>query len=1395
VTHREHLQDALQGWLAGQVSGWHAGEVKPHRAEVAAWLAAGSPVAGWVATGAWDALLAAWVKGLPVDWSQVHGGRLPERLSLPTYPFECARYWAGRSPARASSAKTTTAASPSMASPSPSRDAAPSVAPLPRPIVLNTPAARQHSAVAQRSRSIVALAPIPLPVADPQPMTATKGAHVMTFDVSTPSDASILAVRNTLATSLADLLAIPVDNLGGDDHLSELGLDSIMTAEWARHLSRVFGVPLKATKIYDYPTLGRLAVHIASLIGELPMPPEPSPTHTAQPSETTAPTAIETSLTVQALKESLAGVLGLDAAMIGLDDKFTELGLDSIIAAEWTRALNASFALRLKATAVYDHPTLRQLAPALANAPRVPGLPAAPLVSALEVRVAPAAIPAAQSAQADEVVSWSEVSPGVVRVVLRDTNSKNACTDELIHGLHLAFAAIEQEPSWKVVILTGYDGYFATGGTRAGLIAIQEGKVDYNSTPFFRLPIDCSLPVIAAMQGHALGAGWVLGMGCDFPIISAESFYSTNFMTFGFTPGVGSTLIFPEKFGRVLAQELLFTGKRYRGSELADKGVAFPVLPRAQVEAHAMELACSMAEAPREALVELKRHMAAPLRQGLAATIEQELQMHSRTFVNNPHVRERIEHMLEGDHSVTAASAAVAKVTVAGMPASTAPAATTPITAAPIATAPTPASTAEGFAIVGLSLRLPGSTTIAEFWSHVVEGHSLVTEVPLSRWDWRDHATLDDAGASLRWGAFIEGLDDFEPRFFGVSPRDAEQLPCTHRLLMNQVWAALEDAAITPAQFAQIPTGVFLALGPAEDGVADANSLVPSMLPNRISYALDLRGPSEYCESGCASFALALHRATRAIAAGECEQAIVGAVHILSSPASCIGIGAMGLLSADGHSRSFQQQAAGYVRSEGVGAVIIKPLSNAVAAGDSIYAVVRGTAVVHGGSGMSLTTPSASGMKQAAARALRMAGVDPSSVAYIEAHGTASGMSDAIEANALVEGYAECSRAWQAATGRINAVSGTIGSLKPCLGHGEIVSGFSALAKVVSAMHARVLPGISGFATINEEIDLGDGRFSLQAEHRPWPAMSGPLRAAINSYGYSGINAHVVLESFERPSVPAGNDGEQILLLSAYSPERLRAVAARLLTHLSRRDSPVHRLADVAHTLRHGRVAMDIRAAWIASDIQGFADQLRAFVHADQAPQLPIAGHPLLAPTKRWLTGEEVDWSKHDPRPAGSRIALPTYPFPSFPRHDARSLQQRAPNAIEIASAREFVAQVLAVELKMDAAGITDGRDLRYYGVDSRTLTLLARALEERFGLHAGMRALMELRTIDALASWIASEAACTATMKTAPGVSQEQKRAPDPDIVAAIKGMRRGELRLDEINDLVVQKLGMQTD
>ncbi|WP_160716721.1 polyketide synthase [Chitinophaga solisilvae] len=239
------------------------------------------------------------------------------------------------------------------------------------------------------------------------------------------------------------------------------------------------------------------------------------------------------------------------------------------------------------------------------------------------------------------VIELLEVTPGVVQITMQDRIHKNTFSSELVSGLAEAFKIIHGNPAFKVAILTGYDNYFCSGGTEEGILAMADGKSKFTDNNLYSLAMECDIPVIAAMQGHGIGGGFVFGLFADYVVLGRECIYTANFMKYGITPGMGATFIVPKKLGTGLGMEVLLGAENYRGGELEKRGLPFPVLPKNEVVKYARLKALHLADKPRISLVTLKQHLVADMRTELAAVIEKELQMHEITF-HRPEVKDRI---------------------------------------------------------------------------------------------------------------------------------------------------------------------------------------------------------------------------------------------------------------------------------------------------------------------------------------------------------------------------------------------------------------------------------------------------------------------------------------------------------------------------------------------------------------------------------------------------------------------------------------------------------------------------------------------------------------------------------------------------------------------------------
>ncbi len=592
---------------------------------------------------------------------------------------------------------------------------------------------------------------------------------------------------------------------------------------------------------------------------------------------------------------------------------------------------------------------------------------------------------------------------------------------------------------------------------------------------------------------------------------------------------------------------------------------------------------------------------------------------------------------------------------------------------------PTPASafaTVDApVAIIGLSGRYPQSPDLDAFWRNLRDGRDCITEVPASRWDWM-HWYSEDAtreGVHLsRWGGFIEGVDEFDPRFFNISPREAIGIDPQERLFLQHAWLALEDAGLTRAAL-QVPDAHGL---PGQVGVYAGvmygeYSLSGSLasIANRVSYFLNLHGPSLTLDTMCSSSLTALHLACQDLRLGRTAMALAGGVNVSVHPNKYTMLSGGQFISRDGHCQSFGEGGDGYIPGEGVGIAVLKRLADAERDGDHILGVIRATALNHGGKTNGYTVPNPQAQADVIARALREAGIDARHVSYIEAHGTGTKLGDPIEINAL-------SRALHAQGSEVvqDAAWCLIGSAKSNIGHCESAAGIAGVTKVLLQMrHGQVVPSLHS-RTLNPHIDFAATPFEVVQTLRPWqrPVVDGverPRIAGISSFGAGGSNAHVLIEEYRAAAPIAEALLPVVMPLSARTPEQLLQRVRDLGDML--RTSEALPLDALAWTLQTGREAMDARLAIVAKSHEQLLAALDAIIagaptgegvhraqvreHREEIAALEDTPAALDVLHDRadaaqvaawWVKGAAIDWMRlRAGRPAPRRIALPGYPF------------------------------------------------------------------------------------------------------------------------------------------------------
>jgi 1-acyl-sn-glycerol-3-phosphate acyltransferase len=514
-------------------------------------------------------------------------------------------------------------------------------------------------------------------------------------------------------------------------------------------------------------------------------------------------------------------------------------------------------------------------------------------------------------------------------------------------------------------------------------------------------------------------------------------------------------------------------------------------------------------------------------------------------------------------------------------------------------------------AIVGIGCRFPGGANSPEqFWRLLHDGVDAISEIPSDRFELGNLFDADPTAPGklyVRWGGYVDNITEFDAQFFGISPREAAHIDPQHRMLLEVTYEALEDAGIHLEHIRGSATGVFVGISTHDYGdiqmhpanraqiASHSNSgTATSIAANRISYLLDLRGPSLAVDTACSSSLTAVHLACRSIADGECGVALVGGVQLLLTPEPTIGFCKATMLSPDGRCHAFDAAANGYVRAEGAGIVVLKPLAKALADGDSIYAVIKATAINQDGHTNGMTVPSLAAQSAMIRNALARAGLSPDDIDYVEAHGTGTPVGDPIEAGAIGGVLGQ---------DRPNGPC-LIGSVKTNIGHLEAAAGMAGLIKAALSVAHREIPPSLHHSTPNPAIDFARLGLRVVTCLQPWPQTGRPATAGVNSFGFGGANAHVLLQeappraSAEKRSAPESVERAELLPLSARSGDALAATARAYLDFLSA--PPACPVADVCGAAALRRTHHEHRAAIVATTHEEMIDALDAIAAGEQ---------------------------------------------------------------------------------------------------------------------------------------------------------------------------------------------------
>lgn len=591
-------------------------------------------------------------------------------------------------------------------------------------------------------------------------------------------------------------------------------------------------------------------------------------------------------------------------------------------------------------------------------------------------------------------------------------------------------------------------------------------------------------------------------------------------------------------------------------------------------------------------------------------------------------------------------------------------------------------------AIIGVAGRYPGAQDIREFWKNLRDGKDCITEIPKERWDYSLYFDEDKnkfGKTYSKWGGFLEGVDQFDPLFFNISPREAQFMDPQERIFLECAFETLEDAGYTrQALSLQDNVGVYVGVMYEEYQLYGAQKQFqgrnialagnPSSIANRVSYFCNFRGPSIAIDTMCSSSLTAIHLACQSLKQGECELAIAGGVNVSIHPNKYLMLAQGKMLSSKGRCQSFGQGGDGYVPGEGAGAILLKPLPQAVADNDHIYGIIKGTAINHGGKSNGYTVPNPNAQASLIGRVLAKSGIHPRTISYLEAQATGTSLGDPIEIAGLSKAFQEYTKDKQFCA---------IGTVKSNIGHCESASGIAGVTKVLLQLkHQQLVPSLHA-SPLTPNIDFGNTPFFVQQETAEWrrPVIDGQevaRRAGISAFGAGGSNAHLIIEEYvakELKNTYTVTDFlEPVLIpLSAKNRKQLKELVQRLVTAIQGEGYTDSDLPSIAYTLQVGREAMEERLAFIAASVKELEDKLQAFTEGTDTAGEFYQGNVKQKQgnlayfmtdedlqeivekwTQRkqyskllelWVNGFRYDWNKlyQDHKPG--KISLPAYPF------------------------------------------------------------------------------------------------------------------------------------------------------
>ena len=681
----------------------------------------------------------------------------------------------------------------------------------------------------------------------------------------------------------------------------------------------------------------------------------------------------------------------------------------------------------------------------------------------------------------------------------------------------------------------------------------------------------------------------------------------------------------------------------------------------------------------------------------------------------------------------------------------------------------------DDIAVIGMGCRFPGAHDLESFGKLLKEGIDAIGNVPAQRWN-PEAFYQPEPGTPGKmntcWGGFIDAVDRFDAHFFGISRREAEKMDPQQRLILEVAWEALENAGMAPDQLSGSLTGVFIGIchsnyeklilrNPDQVDAYSVTGTALSIAANRLSYFLNLKGPSLAIDTACSSSLVAIHQACQSLRGRETDLCLVGGVNIILTPEGTISFSQARMMASDGRCKTFDADADGYSRGEGCGVIVLKRLDQAIKNHDRVLAVIKGSAVNQDGASNGLTAPHGPSQTAVIRQALKNARVLPDQISYVEAHGTGTSLGDPIEMDSIKEALME---------GRQESDICYVGSVKTNIGHLEAAAGIAGVIKVVLAMQHGEIPAHLHLKKLNPLISLEKTPFSIPTQRQSWPRGERKRLAGVSSFGFGGTNGHVILE--EAPMIPVfpKREGWHIWTVSAKTKPALTELARKYEEYLYQ-NADVE-IADVCFTANTGRSHFPRRLAFVVQSRTDLKEQLRVYLKdnpMDHDSSLETIQkeegrqrQDLLMLKRDYLSGENINWKDFYEGYVTQRVALPTYPFQRqrywieaadqekkeiIPVHSSRlspalenlpEIQGRMALASVPFEKREkmieaYLIECVARQLGTSPSEIDPQRPLIQLGLDSIMALLLCDDIKKNLGLNITQAEFMKESTVSRL--------------------------------------------------------------